>query len=132
MIIHDIKNHGEAEAVGAINESFGFIGAAIKARRSEHTHAVITPAPTARKIGDGHDFNHGDSELCEFFQLLRSRSPVCFGSEGGNVHLVDDLSLTRNPFPFAVGPTELMRIDNLGRAVWTQRLESRSWIGEFA
>ena len=63
MVIDHIENDTQAEGMRAINETAKVVRLAVEPRWREKIYSVVTPTVTARKVGDGHDFEHRDAEF---------------------------------------------------------------------
>src|SRR3990170_3037387 len=68
------------------------------------------------------------------FQPASCGIECTFGSEGADVHLVDDLAFDADAAPLRVGPLKCIRCDNLRRTMHALGLEARArvWPRTFA
>src|ERR1700689_2994511 len=124
MVVDDIQDHGDTELMCPVDETAKVVWATVESRRCEQVDAVVAPSETAGEIRHGHQLDAGNPELGERRQLLRGGRPAPFRSEAADVHLIDDKALARQPGPAFVAPGKILRIDNLGPAVRTIRLEA--------
>src|ERR1700730_12933351 len=130
MVVDDVEDDGDPESMGAVDEATKIHRSAVEPGWCEEVDAVISPAEPAREFRHGHNFEAGDTELRESRQLSRSGFPASVRGEGANMHLVYDELLARPPAPRTVGPSEVSRIDDFRRSVWTFRLKSRRRVGK--
>ena len=77
MIVDDVEDDADPERVGAIDEAAQIVGLAVKPRRREQRHAVVTPAEAAGEIRDRHHLDDGDAELGEERQFVARRRATC-------------------------------------------------------
>src|SRR5258708_31084380 len=95
-------------------------------------YSVVTPIAVAGKFGDRHQFNGGDTQLCEVGKFWNYRFESSVGSERAGVQLIDDMAGERDSFPGTVRPFERIGIDDLRRTVHALRLKARHGVGTFS
>jgi hypothetical protein len=54
VVVDHIEKDCDVSLVGGVDKCFEILGSAITGIRREQQHPVVTPVPSARKIGDGH------------------------------------------------------------------------------
>ena len=64
-------------AMRVVDEAAEIVGRAVERDRGEQADAVVAPAEAAGKIGDRHDFDHGDADGGELGQFAGARRPTC-------------------------------------------------------
>ena len=117
VIVDHVEDHTQSGGVGAIDEAAKVVRLAIEPRRREQVHAIVAPAEPAGEFGDRHDLEHSDAQGGQLRQLFRRRRPGAFRRVGADVHLVQDLAFRFDAMPFAIGPDEARRVDELRRTV---------------
>src|SRR5690606_15017925 len=88
VIVNDVKNDGEADAMGFIDEMAEVVGRTVETGGGEEIDAVIPPPEAAWEIGDRHDLEQGDPELRKLLQFFGGGSPCSFRGEGADMHFV--------------------------------------------
>src|SRR5215813_1213970 len=128
MVVDDVENDADPDAVSLIDEAPEVVGRPVESRRREEIHAVITPAEAAGKVGDRHELDHGDSDARQLWELAGSRRPRAFRRERAHVHFVDHLAVKSDSAPRDISPPKRRWVENARGAVRTFRLKARSWI----
>src|SRR5579872_5559274 len=130
MVVDNVENDCDAERMRAIDKALEISGPTIKPRRSKEVYPVITPAELARKLRDRHDFNTGDAKTGERCKLAGCRLPCALPSKGADMQLVDDELLPWQATPSHICPTKGVRVNDLGRAVWSVGLIAGGGVGQ--
>ena len=117
MIVNDIENHSEADAMGFIDEMAKAVRPAVQVTWSEQVRAVVAPPEAARKLSDGHEFDRSKTEVREFSEFAAGSVPSARLSEGADVHFVERLPGDRDAAPARIAPGEVVRIDDFRRSL---------------
>src|SRR5580658_3449825 len=132
MVVDDIEDYSDADAVRAIDKRAQIVRRAIKPGGRKEIDSVVAPAEFSGKIGERHQFNDGNPEICERLQMLHGGLVCAFLCERPKVHFVDDLTLDANALPAAIAPSKFAGIDYLRKFLRSLRLKTRCRIGEGA
>ncbi len=130
VIVDDVQDHPDSQPVGLIDKRSKIVWKAVQVRRREPRDAIVSPAKSAGKFADRHQFNHGDAQLPERLQARARSLPCSLGAEGSDMKLVDDLPVQRQPRPRKIGPREPPRLHDLRRTVWAVGQEPGRGIGQ--
>src|SRR5436190_656480 len=121
MIVDDVEDDGEAEAVRRVDERAHVARCAVGMKRRIGEDTVVAPAETANELGDGQKLDDGYAELREMRQFADRGTPCPLEGEGPDMELIDDVALLARPAPTTIGPTEFW-VDNLARPSRSIRL----------
>ena len=66
MVVHDVEEHRDPEAMRGVNERLQLLGRAVGAVRRIGQHAVIAPVVAAGKVCDRHQLDRVDAEALQF------------------------------------------------------------------
>src|SRR6185312_5757302 len=102
VVVHNIENHSQADAVSVINKAAEVVGRAITRVRSVQINAVITPPKLSRETRHRHYFNHSDAEIFQQRQFLFRGFVNAGGSKCAYVQLVDNLPTNADSAPVLV------------------------------
>ena len=80
VVVHHVEEHGQAEAVGAVDEPAEVVGRAVAVERGEQIDAVVAPAEGAGELGHRHQLERRDPEVGEVRELLRGGGPGPLGA----------------------------------------------------
>ena len=119
MVVDDVENDGDAERMRSIDKAAEIIWPTIKPCRGKEVYPVITPAEPAGELRDRHDFNTRDAKTGERCELAGCRLPCALPREGADMQFIDDELLTWQAAPSDIRPTKGVRVNDLGRAVWS-------------
>ena len=75
VVVHHVEDHGQAEAVGAVDEPAEVVGPAVAVERGEQIDAIVAPAKGAGELGHRHQLERSDPEVGEVRELLRGGGP---------------------------------------------------------
>ena len=98
--------------MGAIDQALELIGRAVSGIGRVGEHAVISPVPVPRKIGERHKLDRRHADLGEIGELIRQRRIASFGRRRADMDLVEDRFLKRPPAPLRVRPCVGARVDD--------------------
>ena len=70
MVVDDIEDDADAQAVGGIDEARKSSGRAVEPGGGEQIDAVVAPAELGREIGDRHHLDDGDAEFRQMGRQL--------------------------------------------------------------
>ena len=124
MVVDDVEQHHQAEAVGAVDEALEVIGRAVGCIRRKRQDAIIAPVATTGELGKGHQLDRRDA------QGLQIAKPIAQGSIGSfrrcraHMDLGDYGFLPGAPRPGSIRPRESIRIDDSARSGHIVRLET--------
>ncbi len=130
VVVDDVQQHGQAEAVGRVHQPAQIVGRAVAARRREGRDPVIAPVAVAGKIGHGHQLDGRHPERAQGAETLTRRREGAGRGEGADVQLVDDEVSQRPAGPVRVGPSIRGRCDHHRRTVDAIGLPARGRIRE--
>ena len=70
MVVDDVEQHGQALAVGGVDEPLQALRAAVGLVRGADVDAVVAPAVAAGERGHRHQLDRRDPELAQAAQVL--------------------------------------------------------------
>ena len=132
VVVDDVEDDPQAEAVGRVHEPPQVVGAAVGTRGCEESHPVVAPVPLAGEVGHRHELDRGDAEVAQVGQPLHHARERPRGGERAHVQLVQRQVVEGEPRPAPVVPLEAGGVHDLGWAVDALGLEARGRIGERA
>ena len=116
--------------MGSVDEPAQTVRPSVAVGRRVEGGAVVAPAPLAREVGEGHEFDGRHAEVVQVAQPLADAVEGAGLRERADVELVDDEVAERGRGPVAVRPGERARVDDLARPVDALRLEPRGRVGK--
>ena len=129
VVVDHVQNHADADGVRGGDEAAKVVRATVEAVGGPQVDAVVSPAETARGVGDRHELDERDAQLAQRLQPFGRRRVRPLGGEGPDVQLVDDLAARRDAAPVVVGPLERARLDHLRRSARSLGLKARRGVG---
>ena len=132
MIVDHVQQNRETARVARIDQRFQSLRTPVGMMRREQIHRVISPAPSARKFSDRHQFDMGDSQVSQIIQALDRAFESADFRKRADVQLIDNGGRKRRSLPVAIGPPECGMIDPSRRSMNAIRLPRRAWIGQWA
>ena len=113
VVVDDVEHHGDTTSVSRGDEGFQLLRPAVGGLRSELQHTVIAPAALARKIGDRHELDGGDTQPSQVVELIFHAREGAFRAERADVQLVDNGLMPRPAAPLLIVPLESLGVDDL-------------------
>src|SRR5262245_34845789 len=129
MVVDDVQENHEPVSMLFVHQHAPIIGPTIGAKRRIKQDTVITPIPTSRYIGYGHQFDCSQSGIDHVVELVDCFAKRAAGGERADVKLQDRSILPRSAAPVVHPPLEPVVVDDLARPEYILRLEVRSRIG---
>ena len=130
VVVDDIEQDREAEAVGLIDQSSQIVGPAVSPRGSKQVHAVVAPVPPPGKVRQRHQLDRRHTELAQVLQAVRRARECALLGKGADMELVENAFLGSDPFPALVRPGEGAGVHDLGGAVNSLGLEPAGRVGK--
>ena len=90
VVVDHVEQHGQAQAMGLVDQPAEVVGPAVASRRGEQVHAVVAPAAAAREVGHGQQLDGRDAQLGKLRQPAGHALEGPLRREGADVQLVDD------------------------------------------
>ncbi len=90
VIVDNVQQRRETTFVAGVYEGFEIIRRAVGGMRCEEADAVVAPAAAAGKLGNRHELDVGNTEVCEVVQSVDGGEEGAFLREGADVQFVDD------------------------------------------
>ena len=125
VVVDDVEQHRQAEAVRGVDERAQVVGSSIAARGGEQRRAVVSPVPSPWELRHRHQLDCGDAEPAEVREPAGHPGKGPLGRERADVQFIDGECRRRRRRPVLVGPPEGGRVDDLGAAVYAVRLGAR-------
>src|SRR5680860_242199 len=78
VVVDNVQDHTESQAVRPVDERAEIIRSAVEAGGSEEVDPVVTPAVITREVGHGHDLYSRYAQITKSGQLLSGRGEGSF------------------------------------------------------
>ena len=130
MIVDDIEDYPESEAMRGVDQRPEIVRAAIEPRGRKQIDAVVSPTKLTGKVGDRHDLEDGDAKFGKMGQLRDRRPKGTLLGERTDVEFIKYISFGRHTGPSRIGPDECVGVDDFRGAHWPFRLKPRGRIGQ--
>ena len=89
VVVDDVEHHCETQPVGGLHEARERLGASVAVLHRVGEHAVVSPAPLARELGQRHQLHGGDTEIGQPLELGGRGIQGPLRGEGPDVQLVE-------------------------------------------
>ncbi len=119
VVVDHIENHRQTMAVGRVDQVFELFGRAVGGLRCVKQNPVIAPVTLAGELRQRHQFDSGNTQLDQVFQMLLNLAET---AECPDVQFVDHRLIPRSTLPGAVLPPIGEGIDHHAVAVDIARL----------
>ena len=129
MVIDDVEQHHQAARVRGGHQRLEILGRAVGGIGREGKHAVVPPAPRARKVGNRHELDGCHPEVRQIIEARNRIGERAARRERADVQLVDHRLVPGPAAPVRVRPVEGAGVDNFARAVDSLRVAARCRIG---
>ena len=114
MIVDDIENHAESEAMRGVDQGPEIVWIAIEPSGRKQIDAVVAPPKSAGEVGDRHDLENGDAKIGELGQLGDGRPIGAFLGERADMHFIERVAGRLHADPSLIGPDKCVGVDDLG------------------
>src|SRR5262245_57058163 len=72
VVVDHIENDPQAPLKGGVDKTFQRVRVSIDMGGRKESHAIVAPIPTAGKLRQRHQLDHGDTASLQFIELVDS------------------------------------------------------------
>src|SRR5580704_12623976 len=106
MVVDHVEHDRDSYPMAGIDQALESIAPAVGILNGEGIRAVVSPVSVARKLGDRHYFNSGNSQIFERIQTRNDGIEGALGRERPDVQFINYVMGQRYPAPTMIGPIE--------------------------
>ena len=133
VVVDGVEDHADPLGVRGVHQGAQVVRMPVGARGRVEEHAVVTPVPAAREIGQRHDLDGRDAQVLEVVELVDGGEERALAGERADVQLVDDEFVQRHAAVASlVLPLVPARRHHLRGPVDALRLIARERVGKRA
>ncbi len=129
VIVDHVEERHQVALMQRVDQALQVVGRAVAGIGRERQHPVVTPVAPAREVGDRHQLDGGDAEVCEVVELPPQAIEGALLAERAEVQLVEHGLVPGPAAPDGVAPAIAQGIDDQARAVDIIGLAARDRIG---